>query len=289
MPANNPPRRTKVWLAVVLAAAAAWAFVPRFADGTGPLRFAVSFPAARSAPPLDGRMLVFVSDDGEDGAANADSTSIARLTTRPIFGVDVDGSQAVAGCRHRRQDRRMAFARSLKDIRPGRLIRLGAALGAVRDVPSRRRPHRQDADGSWGRTALGHQAGELLQQAGEDATSIPPPAARSGSPSIRRFRRFSRPTDTKLSNTSACRTIGSRSSGDVRCILARSLLLPGRMGHASQRALSAARPPRSLPGQHGERRWRETPPDPRARFAAQRTQQKGYQFYKDWNGPRFPA
>src|SRR5438093_7282945 len=67
---------------------AALAVVPR-ADSSGPLRFAISFPAARSVQPLDGRMLLFVSDDGRT-EPRTQSDQYRANTTRPIFGVDVD-------------------------------------------------------------------------------------------------------------------------------------------------------------------------------------------------------
>src|SRR5947199_9841368 len=59
------------------------------AGDTGPLRFAISFPAARSAQPLDGRVLLFISDDGKT-EPRAQSDQYRANTTRPIFGVDVD-------------------------------------------------------------------------------------------------------------------------------------------------------------------------------------------------------
>ena len=59
------------------------------AGDTGPLRFAISFPAARSAQPLDGRVLLFISDDGKT-EPRAQSDQYRANSTRPIFGVDVD-------------------------------------------------------------------------------------------------------------------------------------------------------------------------------------------------------
>src|SRR5438445_3756843 len=97
-----------------LALAAAIAAVA--ADPT-PLRFAISFPAARSAQPLDGRVLLFISDDGKTEPRFQSDQSRAN-STRPIFGVDVDGlkpgapvviDESVGGWP----------ARSLKDIPAG--------------------------------------------------------------------------------------------------------------------------------------------------------------------------
>ena len=52
------------------------------------LRFAVTFPAARSSAPLDGRLLVFVSVDtsGEPRFQISDAPG-----TQQVFGIDVDG------------------------------------------------------------------------------------------------------------------------------------------------------------------------------------------------------
>src|SRR5437870_10893241 len=79
--------RVRFILGVALAAAAAIAAVA--ADPT-PLRFAVSFPASRSAQPLDGRVLLFISDDART-EPRAQSDLYRANSTRPIFGVDVDG------------------------------------------------------------------------------------------------------------------------------------------------------------------------------------------------------
>src|SRR2546423_11994196 len=70
-----------------LALAAAIAAVA--ADPT-PLRFAISFPAARSAQPLDGRVLLFISDDGKT-EPRTQTDQYRANSTRPIFGVDIDG------------------------------------------------------------------------------------------------------------------------------------------------------------------------------------------------------
>ena len=85
------PIPTKRLLIVV--ALAAGAFVPaasrqdriiRFA----PLRFAVSFPAERSALPLDGRVLLIISNDG---SAEPRFQISDGANTQILFGLDVDG------------------------------------------------------------------------------------------------------------------------------------------------------------------------------------------------------
>ncbi|HMB81296.1 MAG TPA: hypothetical protein VKI43_14560, partial [Vicinamibacterales bacterium] len=87
------------------------------AQSAGPLRFAISFPAARSAQPLDGRVLLFISDDGK-AEPRTQTDQYRANSTKPIFGVDVDGlkpgadvviDDTIAGWP----------ARSLRDIPPG--------------------------------------------------------------------------------------------------------------------------------------------------------------------------
>src|SRR6266508_6100214 len=60
------------------------------AQNRAPLRFAISFPAARSAQPIDGRVLLFISDDGRT-EPKSQSDQYRANSTRPIFGMDVDG------------------------------------------------------------------------------------------------------------------------------------------------------------------------------------------------------
>src|SRR2546423_10190191 len=84
---------------------------------TGPLRFAISFPAARSAQPLDGRVLLFISDDGRT-EPKAQSDQYRANTTRPIFGIDVDGLKP--GDPAVIDDRVLRWpVRSIRDIPPG--------------------------------------------------------------------------------------------------------------------------------------------------------------------------
>src|SRR5882757_8075194 len=75
-------------LALSLVLAGGGAFATR-AQTAGPLRFAVSFPATRSAQPLDGRVLLFISDDGRT-EPRFQTDQYRANSTRPIFGVDVD-------------------------------------------------------------------------------------------------------------------------------------------------------------------------------------------------------
>src|SRR2546422_5597287 len=60
------------------------------ARDAGSFRVAISFPAAKSAQPIDGRVLLFISDDGRT-EPRLQSDQYRANSTRPIFGVDVDG------------------------------------------------------------------------------------------------------------------------------------------------------------------------------------------------------
>src|SRR4029453_1108105 len=108
--------KVTVAFACALVLAGSSVFVTR-AQSPGRLRFAISFPAARSAQPLDGRVLLFISDDGKT-EPRTQTDQYRANSTRPIFGVDVDGlkpdqpiviDSSVAGWP----------VRSLKDIPPG--------------------------------------------------------------------------------------------------------------------------------------------------------------------------
>src|SRR5262245_27293240 len=84
-----PVNRHWLFVAALLPLALASSTQAPRSDGAGPLRFAISFPAVRSATPIDGRVLLFVSDDGRTEPRNQTDQYRAN-TTRPIFGVDVD-------------------------------------------------------------------------------------------------------------------------------------------------------------------------------------------------------
>src|SRR3954468_21178124 len=102
--------------ALALVLAGGGAFATR-AQTAGPLRFAISFPASRSAQPLDGRVLLFISDDGK-AEPRTQTDQYRANSTKPIFGVDVHG--LAPGADAIVDDRVVGWpARSLKDIPPG--------------------------------------------------------------------------------------------------------------------------------------------------------------------------
>src|SRR5260370_4724988 len=87
------------------------------AQSRTPLRFTISFPAARSADPLDGRVLLFISDDGRT-EPRTQTDQYRANTTRPIFGVDVDGLKP--GAQVLIDDKVVGWpAQSIRDLPPG--------------------------------------------------------------------------------------------------------------------------------------------------------------------------
>ena len=108
--------RLTVGSALALVIAGGGALATR-AQTRSPLRFAISFPAARSAQPLDGRVLLFISNDGK-AEPRTQTDQYRANSTKPIFGVDVDG--LAPGADVIIDDTIVGWpARSLKDIPPG--------------------------------------------------------------------------------------------------------------------------------------------------------------------------
>src|SRR6266536_5776776 len=108
--------KTSAAFGLALAMAAVPVLVTRAQSGGG-LRFLISFPSARSSQPIDGRVLLLISDD-EKTEPRFQSDQYRASSTRPIFGVDVDRlrpdqtvtiDEAVSGWP----------LRSVKDIPPG--------------------------------------------------------------------------------------------------------------------------------------------------------------------------
>src|SRR5437867_5246173 len=83
-----PGRCALVVLSAISLGLLGWTSAPS-AQRAAPLHFAISFPPARSPQPLDGRVLLFISDDGRT-EPRMQTDQYRANTTRPIFGVDVD-------------------------------------------------------------------------------------------------------------------------------------------------------------------------------------------------------
>ena len=177
-------RRQIVLVLSVLAMAAASA---RAAEAP---RVSVVVPAGHGDQPIDGRLLLLLSTDP---AAEPRMQIGESVATQMVFGMDVDGVRAGQPIvvRHR--------LTGLSDLeaerRSGRrLLRAGRAA-SLRDVPPRRRPHGEAADGSRRRPALESRAGKPLPT--PQKVTIGGGSYGDGRRSTRRFRRSPRPKDTK--------------------------------------------------------------------------------------------
>ena len=221
------PRESKTRITIIVLVAGALAVgavLGRWwaAPQTSRLRFAISFPAAQSDQPLDGRV-----DPGRLGQRPAGAAlREQRLPARHAAGVRHRRRRPRAGPgrRHRRAHLRVP-AEEPRRAAAGRLLGAGRPP-SLRDLPPVRRSRRQAPDGSWRRAALEPGPGQPVQRAGQGA---PRPAhERRRSPLARpgRSRRSRRRRTPSTSSTSASRAICSRSSGAGRCASAPSSCCP---------------------------------------------------------------
>ena len=126
------------------------------------LRFAVSYPEALAKGPLDGRLLLLLSTDASaEPRFQISDTDVAK--SQQVFGIDVLGwkpgeakvfDASVLGYP----------AEALGDVKAGALPRAGAAP-QVRDVPPRRRPRGEAADGPRRGPAVEPRARQPAQHA----------------------------------------------------------------------------------------------------------------------------
>ena len=254
------------------------------AQTAGPLRFAISFPAARSAQPLDGRVLLFISDDGKT-EPKSQSDQYRANTTRPIFGVDVDG--LAPGTPVIIDERVVGWpARSLRDIPAGDYY-VQALLTRYEtfrrsDGHTVKLPMDQGEGQHWDtkpgnfysrpvKTRVDPAAG------GEIAISldqeIPPIAPATDTAQVKYIR---------VQNERLTKFWGRPMH------LGAIVTLP-----AGWDAHPDARYPIVIHHGHFPRNaesdtWRETPPDADARGNTRDAQAAAYKFYQDWNGPNFP-
>jgi len=286
----TPPR---FLLTCLLAAGALLAVGPHTARGADtPLRVAVTFPAERSAQPIDGRLLLLISaeTEGEPRLQVNDTPKTAQ-----VFGVDVDG------------------------WKPGELRSVDAAafgypLGSLAALPK----------GTYLVQALVNRY-ETFTRAGGVRVKLPPDKGEGQQWSRKPGNLYSRPQRLTL-DPAASQVIrltldqevppvddfAKQETQYVKYVQIRSerlstfwgrdmylaawVLLPWGYGdHPDARyplVISHGHFPSSLSS------WRETPPDPdlkpdfseRFQLAGyNRIQQElAYQFHKDWTGPGFP-
>jgi hypothetical protein len=249
-----------------------------------PLRFAISFPAARSAQPLDGRVLLFISNDGRT-EPRLQTDQYRANSTQPIFGVDVDGMKPDANVY---VDESIVGwpVHSLRDIPAGDYF-VQAMLSRYEtfrraDGHTVKMPMDQGEGQQWSRKPGnfyskavkmhidGASGGDIAIALDQE---VPPVAV---------------PTDTKLvkylrvQNERLTRFWGRPMS------LGAIVLLPqGWDTHPNVRyplLVHHGHFPATMEGDG----WRETPPDPKATGTARQQQEAAYKFYQAWNGPKFP-
>ena len=253
-------------------------------------RFSVTFPAERSATPLDGRLLVMISADtaGEPRLQVSDA-----VTTAQVFGVDVDGWRA--GTAQVVDAKAFGYPiHSLAEFKPGR-YRVQAMINRYQTF------HRSD----------GH------------TVKLPPDKWEGQSYARKPGNLYSRPMSVTISKSSATALVldqeippvedfAKQESKYVKYVRMKSDLLSKFWG--TDMYLGAwvllpegfdshpdARYPLVINHGHFPAAvdyWRETPPNPdlkpdySERFSLagyNRIQEEyGYQFYKDWTGAGFP-
>lgn len=253
-------------------------------------RFTVSFPAARSQAPLDGRLLLFVSTDtaGEPRFHVSDNASTAQ-----VFGVDVDGwrpgvAQSV--------DAR-AFGYPLRSVGE-----LPAGTYRVQAMINRYQTFKR-SDGHT--VKLPPDRGEGQQYARKPGNLYSKPAtvtiARTGTTALVLDQEVPPIEDFAKKETKYVKYLKIHSEllskfwGTDFYLGAWVLLPEGFDSHPNARyplVINHGHFPSGVDG------FRETPPDPdlkpdySARFSLpgyNRIQQElGHQFYKDWTGPGFP-
>ena len=275
--------RIFVGSALALIIAGGGAFVTR-AQTAGPLHFAISFPAARSAQPLDGRVLLFISDDGK-AEPRTQTDQYRANSTKPIFGVDVDGLKP--GAEVIVDDTIVGWpARSLKNIPPGdyfvqalinRYETFHRADGHTIKMPMDQGEgqHWESKPGNFYSkpvkmridAAAGGEIKIVMDQ------EIPPIAAPKDTAQVKYLRVPNERLTTFWGRPMFLGAIVFLPQGFDAHPNARYPVLVHH-GHFPKDAASDG--------------WRETPPDPGATGAVRDNQEAAYQFYKDWNGPRFP-
>jgi hypothetical protein len=266
------------------AAAALSAAVISRAQTPPPLRFVISFPAARSAQPLDGRVLLFVSDDGKT-EPRTQSDQYRANTTRPIFGVDVDslrpGQDVVVDGAVRGWP-----ARSIADIPAGDYW--------VQALINRYETFRR-SDGYTVKMPMDHGEGQHWESKPGNLYSTPVKVhvdpARGGEIRISMDQEIPAIAPTK--DTAQVKYIRLQNDrlttfwGRPMHLGAIVLLPLGWESHPNAHypvVIHHGHFPASMASDG----WRETPPDAGATGAQRDAQTAAYQFFRDWNAPGFP-
>jgi hypothetical protein len=265
---------------------ASWAVTPH-ANAAGPLRFNISFPAARSAQPLDGRVLLFISDDGKT-EPRFQTDQYRANTTRPIFGVDVDGLKPGAAVAI--DDTVVGWpARSLKEIPTGDYY-VQAMINRYEtfhrgDGKTVKMPMDQGEGQQWSRKpgnfysvpvkmhvdpVNGMPGGEIAISMDQEIPPIKPPA------------------DTKLVKYLRVQNDRLTKFWGRPMSLGAIVLLPAGWDTHPNAHYPLLVHHGHFPANMESDTWRETPPDPNAPANQRDAQVAAYKFYQDWNGPNFP-
>ena len=268
-------------VAVALAACGGWiAGQPRTS-----LEIVVAFPSALNGQRIDGRVLLFVSDDGRT-EPRLQTDQYRANTTRPIFGVDVEGaipeSQAVTI-----EDGVVGWpARHLADIPAGdyylqamllRYETFQRADGHSVKLPPDRGEGQQWSrkPGNWfsrpQKIHLDPKGGGQVRIALDQ--EIPPIAA---------------PKDTALVKYLHVPNERLSKFWGRPIELGAIVLLPqGWDTHPDARYPLVVHHGH-FPATMESDGWRDTPPDANATGAPREQQEAAYAFYRAWNGPNFP-
>jgi len=275
--------RALIALGAVPLALAGWTLAPG-PHAAVPLHFAISFPAARSARPLDGRLLLFISDDGRT-EPRTQTDQYRANSTRPIFGVDVDAlepghdvviDESVLGWP----------ARSLKDIPAGdywvqalinRYETFHRADGHTLKMPM------DQGEGQHWATKPGNLFSKPVKlhvdpAAGGEITismdqEIPPIAPPKDTKQVKYIR---------MQNDRLTKFWGRPMH------LGAIVLLPFGWDAHPDAHYPLLVHHGHFPSSMQSDGWRETPPDANASAQQRATQEAAYRFYQAWNGPGFP-
>src|SRR5215467_4088322 len=249
-----------------------------------PLHFSISFPASRSGQPLDGRVLLFISDEGKT-ELRTQTDQYRANSTRPIFGVDVDGlkpgqevviDENVSGWP----------APSLKDIPPGDYW-VQALFSKYEtfhraDGHTVKMPMDQGEGQKWA-TKPGNLYSKSVRMHVDPATSgeikismdqeVPPIEPQHDTKQVKYIR---------VQNERLTKFWGRP------MFLGAIVLLPSGWDTHPDARYPLVIHHGHFPASMASDGWRETPPDADAKGTQKETQEAAYQFYKDWNGPNFP-
>src|SRR5215471_9479944 len=250
----------------------------------GSLRFSISFPAARSSESLDGRVLLFVSDDDKT-EPRLQADQYRANSTRPIFGVDVDGLRP--GQEVVIDDTVVGWpTRSLKDIPAGDYW-VQALLSKYEtfhrsDGHTVKMPMDEGEGQKWA-TKPGNLYSKSVQMHVDPATSgeikismdqeVPP---------------IEPPHDTKQVKYIRVQNERLTKFWGRPMFLGAIVLLPSGWDTHPDAHYPLLIHHGHFPASMANDGWRETPPDPDVKDTERETQEAAYQFFKNWNGPTFP-